>query len=78
MRLWDDTLLANFFAAGSVDGVSVSGPASVALGRCGRGWQVAVSDPTQLQDSISVMVHGKAVTVPLKGTFGATQMVRLP
>ncbi|MEU7785762.1 polysaccharide lyase 8 family protein [Amycolatopsis sp. NPDC049159] len=68
-----DTLLANFFAAGSVDGVSASGPASVAAGRR----QLAVSDPTQTQDSVTVTVHGKTVTVPLKGTFGATTVVRL-
>ncbi|MGW4528084.1 polysaccharide lyase 8 family protein [Amycolatopsis sp. NPDC004378] len=68
-----DTLLANFFAAGSVGDVRVSGPASVALG-----WrQLAVSDPTQTQDSVTVTVHGKPVVVPLKGTFGATKVVRL-
>jgi hyaluronate lyase len=78
VRLWDGTLLANFFAAGSVDDVSVSGPASVAVGRCGRGWQVAVSDPTQLQDSVTVTVRGKPVVVPVKGTFGATQVVPVP
>lgn len=68
-----DTLLANFFAAGSVDGVRVSGPASVALG----GRQLAVSDPTQTQDSVTVTVHGKSVVVPLAGSFGATKVVRL-
>ncbi|WP_329045360.1 polysaccharide lyase 8 family protein [Amycolatopsis sp. NBC_01488] len=72
-----ETLLANFFAAGSVDGVSVSGPASVAIGRCGWGRQLAVSDPTQTQDSVTVTVHGKSVTVPLKGSFGATKVVPL-
>ncbi|MGW3997275.1 polysaccharide lyase 8 family protein [Amycolatopsis sp. NPDC004772] len=69
------TVLANFFAAGSVGDVSVSGPASVAIGRCGARTQLAVSDPTQLQDSVTVAVRGRAVEVPLKGTFGATKVV---
>jgi hyaluronate lyase len=73
-----DTLLANFFAGGSVDDVRVSGPASVAIGRCGWGRQLAVSDPTQTQDSVTVTVRGKSVVVPLKGSFGATKVVPLP
>ncbi|MEV6906801.1 polysaccharide lyase 8 family protein [Amycolatopsis sp. NPDC051071] len=77
IRLWDATLLANFFAAGSVDEVSVSGPASVALGRVRNGWQLAVSDPTQKQDVIRVTVRRKTVEVPVTGTFGATQVVSL-
>ncbi|EMD28381.1 polysaccharide lyase 8 family protein [Amycolatopsis azurea] len=77
VRLWNATLLANFFAAGSVDEVSVSGPASVALGRTGNGWQLAVSDPTQRQDVLRVTVRRKTVEVPVKDTFGATQVVRI-
>lgn len=77
IRLWDATLLANFFTAGSVDEVAVSGPASVALGRVKNGWQLAVSDPTQLQDVIRVTVRRKVVEVPVKNTFGATQVVSL-
>ncbi|WP_414942207.1 polysaccharide lyase 8 family protein [Amycolatopsis sp. cmx-11-51] len=77
IRLWDATLLANFFAAGSVDEVSVSGPASVALGRGSNGRQLAVTDPTQRQDVIKVTVRRKTVEVPVKGTFGATQVVSL-
>ncbi|WP_199198842.1 polysaccharide lyase 8 family protein [Amycolatopsis sp. CA-128772] len=77
IRAADGTLLANFFAAGSAGDVSVSGPASVALGRCGFRSQLAVSDPTQLQDSVTVTVHGRVVEVPLKGTFGATKVVPL-
>ncbi|WP_372665641.1 polysaccharide lyase 8 family protein [Amycolatopsis kentuckyensis] len=73
VRTADGTVLANFFAAGSVGDVRVSGPASVAVGR----HQLAVSDPTQTQDSVTVTVRGKAVTVPLKGTFGATSLVPL-
>ena len=73
VRTGDGTVLANFFAAGSVGDVRVSGPASVAVGRR----QLAVSDPTQTQDSVTVTVRGKAVTVPLKGTFGATSLVPL-
>ncbi|GLY38627.1 hyaluronate lyase [Amycolatopsis sp. NBRC 101858] len=72
-----DTLLANFFAAGSVDDVRVSGPASVAVGRSGHRRVLAVSDPTQTQDSVTVTVHGKSVKVPLKGSFGATKVVPL-
>ncbi|MGY6652078.1 polysaccharide lyase family 8 super-sandwich domain-containing protein [Amycolatopsis sp. TRM77291] len=77
VRLWDATLLANFFAAGSVDEVSVSGPASVALGRTRDGWKLAVSDPTQRQDVLRVTVRRKTVEVPVKDTFGATQIVRV-
>jgi hyaluronate lyase len=77
IRLSDHTLLANFYGAGTVDDVTVSGPASVALGRSGGGWLLAVSDPTQLQDSIEVTVRRTTVKVPLKGTFGATQVVPL-
>ncbi|RSN52370.1 hyaluronate lyase [Amycolatopsis sp. WAC 04182] len=77
VRLWDATLLANFFAAGSVDEVSVSGPASVALGRTRDGWHLAVSDPTQRQDVLRVTVRRKTFEVPVKGTFGATQVVRV-
>lgn len=73
-----ETLLANFFAADSVGDVRVSGPASVAIGRCGWGRQLAVSDPTQTQDSVTVTVRGKSVVVPLKGSFGATKVVPLP
>ncbi|MDS0135599.1 MULTISPECIES: polysaccharide lyase 8 family protein [unclassified Amycolatopsis] len=75
IRVTGGTVLANFFAAGSVGDVSVSGPASVAIGRCGARTQLAVSDPTQLQDSVTITVRGRAVEVPLKGTFGATKVV---
>ena len=75
IRVAGGTVLANFFAAGSAGDVSVSGPASVAVGRCGARTQLAVSDPTQLQDSVTVTVRGRAVVVPLKGTFGATKVV---
>ncbi|MEC3979330.1 polysaccharide lyase 8 family protein [Amycolatopsis sp. H20-H5] len=78
VRLWDSTLLANFFAAGSVDELTVSGPASVALGRTRDGWQVAVSDPTQQQASIRVTVRRKSVEVPVRDSFGATLTVSLP
>ncbi|WP_020640207.1 polysaccharide lyase 8 family protein [Amycolatopsis balhimycina] len=77
VRVADGTVLANFFAAGSVGDLAVSGPVSVAIGRCGSRRQLAVSDPTQLQDSVTVTVRGKSVKVPLKGTFGATQVVPL-
>ncbi|WP_336161944.1 polysaccharide lyase 8 family protein [Amycolatopsis sp. VC5-11] len=73
LRLWDNTLLANFYSAGTVDEVSVSGPASVALGRN----SIAISDPTQLQDSVRVTVRRRTVEVPLKDTFGATKVVSL-
>jgi hyaluronate lyase len=78
VRLADSTLLANFFAAGSAGGVHVSGPASVAIGRSGPRTLLAVADPTQQQDSVTVTVRGKAVVVPLKGSFGATKVVALP
>ncbi|MFF1612875.1 polysaccharide lyase family 8 super-sandwich domain-containing protein, partial [Amycolatopsis sp. NPDC058278] len=77
IRTADGTVLANFFAAGSAGELSVSGPASVAIGRCGIRTQLAVSDPTQLQDSVTVTVRGRSVVVPLKGTFGGTKLVAL-
>ncbi|WP_410573515.1 polysaccharide lyase 8 family protein [Amycolatopsis sp. cmx-4-61] len=77
IRVIGGTVLANFFAAGSAGDVTVSGPASVAVGRCGARTQLAVSDPTQLQDSVTVTVRGRSVEVPLKGTFGATKVVAL-
>ncbi|WP_369805973.1 polysaccharide lyase beta-sandwich domain-containing protein [Amycolatopsis sp. M39] len=73
LRLWDNTLLANFYSAGTVDEVSVSGPASVALGRN----SLAVSDPTQLQESVRVTVRRRTVEVPFKDAFGATKVVSL-
>ncbi|TDP95225.1 polysaccharide lyase 8 family protein [Labedaea rhizosphaerae] len=76
-RLPDGTLLANFFAAGSVDGVSVSGPASIALSYEHGGRRLDIADPTQLQDSVRVSVRGHTVSVPLAGTCGATQTVLL-
>ncbi|WP_410640870.1 polysaccharide lyase 8 family protein [Amycolatopsis sp. lyj-346] len=75
IRVAGGTVLANFFAAGSVGELSVSGPASVAFGRCGARTQLAVSDPTQLQDSVTVTVRGRSVVVPVRGTFGATKLV---
>lgn len=75
--LWDNTLLANFFAAGTVDDVTVSGPASIGLGRTRKGWRLTVSDPTQTQNTIRVTVRRKVVDVPVAGTFGATQTVEL-
>jgi hyaluronate lyase len=77
IRLPDGTLLANFFAAGSVDGVSVSGPASLALSREHRGGRLDIADPTQLQDSVRVSVRGHTVSVPLIGACGATRTVLL-
>jgi hyaluronate lyase len=77
IRLPGGTLLANFFAAGSAGGVRVSGPASVALGRVGGAWQLAVADPTQLQDTVRVTARGETVRVPVSGAFGATRTVRL-
>ncbi|GAB2998993.1 polysaccharide lyase 8 family protein [Amycolatopsis acidiphila] len=77
IQLSDGTLLANFFAAGALGGVRVSGPASVALGRVGGAWQLAVTDPTQLQDTVRVTARGQAVSVPVSGAFGATRTVRL-
>lgn len=77
IRLPDGTLLANFFQAGSAGGVRVSGPASLTLGRAGSSWQLAVADPTQLQDTVRVTARGQTVSVPVSGAFGATRTVRL-
>ncbi|MBB4683053.1 polysaccharide lyase 8 family protein [Amycolatopsis jiangsuensis] len=77
VRLWDNTLLANFYGAGNVDEVTVSGPVSLALGRSDSGWQLAVSDPTQRQNHVTVTVRRRTVKVALAGTFGATQVIPL-
>ncbi|GHF53128.1 hyaluronate lyase [Amycolatopsis bartoniae] len=74
IRLPGGTLLANFFAAGTAGGVRVSGPASVALGRVRGAWQLAVADPTQLQDTVRVTARGQTVAVPV--ALGATSVVR--
>ncbi|WP_026361194.1 polysaccharide lyase 8 family protein [Amycolatopsis nigrescens] len=76
-RLWNGTLLANFFGAGAVDELSVSGPASVALGVTGRGLRLAVADPTQRQDRIRVTVRRRTVDVPVGGMLGATTVLTL-
>jgi hyaluronate lyase len=70
-------LLANFFAAGTVDDVTVSGPASIGLGRTRTGRRLTISDPTQTQSSIRVTVRRQVVDVPVAGTFGATQTIEL-
>ncbi|WP_377272788.1 polysaccharide lyase 8 family protein [Peterkaempfera sp. SMS 1(5)a] len=47
---------ANFFTAGSVAGITVSGPASVVQRRSGGRLTLAVSDPTCTQTSLTVTV----------------------
>ncbi|WP_158889163.1 polysaccharide lyase 8 family protein [Amycolatopsis anabasis] len=78
IRLWDTTLLANFFEAGTVDELGVSGPASVALARSRDGWRLAVADPTQRQETIRVTVRRRTVEVPVAGALGATRTVTVP
>ncbi|WP_370948682.1 polysaccharide lyase 8 family protein [Amycolatopsis sp. cg5] len=78
VKLWDNTLLANFFAAGTVDDVTVSGPASIAFGKVDGRWKLAVADPTHQQDTIKVTVRRKTIDVQVKDTFGATRLIDLP
>ncbi|HEX3790676.1 MAG TPA: polysaccharide lyase 8 family protein [Pseudonocardiaceae bacterium] len=58
VRLPGDIVGASFFAAGAVDRVTVSGPASVMFGPSDRGWTLALADPTQTQDTVRVTVSG--------------------
>jgi hyaluronate lyase len=57
VRTADGVVAASFFAAGAVDGVTVSAPASLlwAAGRHGR--TVAVADPTQSQATVRVTLE---------------------
>ena len=69
---------ANFFTAGALPSVGVTGPASVLLQERGGRLTLAVSDPTCTQTSLTVTLHGRTryrrgfsddpgVTVDLKG-----------
>ncbi|MDI5978948.1 polysaccharide lyase 8 family protein [Amycolatopsis magusensis] len=77
IRLWEGTLLANFFTGGTIDDLTVSGPASIAVERVRDGWQVAVADPTHLQQSIRVTILRKSVDVDVSGAQGATRTVKI-
>lgn len=69
---------ANFWAAGSVGRVTVSAPASVLWSRGWGGWTFALSDPTQLQTSITVKVAGVGShTVDLTASLGATHTFKI-
>jgi hyaluronate lyase len=74
----DDVTAANFWAAGSVGRVTVSAPASVLWSRGWGGWNFALSDPTQLQTSITVTVAGVgSKTIDVTGSLGATHTFKI-
>jgi len=78
VQLDSDVVGANFWAAGTVGRVSVSAPASVLWSRGWGGWHFAVSDPTQLQKSITVTVAGVGThTVDVTASLGATHTFTL-
>jgi hyaluronate lyase len=54
----DGTVAAAFYAAGSVDGVSVSAPAAVQWGWQPSGLRFAVADPTQLGTTVRITLRG--------------------
>jgi hyaluronate lyase len=58
---------ASFFAAGTADPVTVSGPASVLWARTrdtgSGGWTIALSDPTQTQNTIRLTFDRPGYTV---------------
>jgi hyaluronate lyase len=56
VQLDDGVAGAAWYAAGVVDGVTMSGPAAAMWGRTRDGWTLAVSDPTQLQSVVRVTV----------------------
>jgi hyaluronate lyase len=78
VQLDSDIVAANFWAAGSVGRVTVSAPASVLWSRGWGGWTFALSDPTQLQTSITVTVAGVGShTVDVSGSLGATHTFKV-
>lgn len=54
----DGKVAATFYAAGSVDGVTVSGPSAVQWGWQPTGLRFALADPTQLQTTVRVTLRG--------------------
>jgi hyaluronate lyase len=71
VRLADEVSAASFFAAGSVRGLAVSGPASVVRDE----HRFAVADPTQLQRTVRLAVdhvHGRVVDADPTVTVVAT------
>ena len=78
VRLDSDITAANFWAAASVGRITVSAPASVLWSRGWGGWTFALSDPTQLQTSITVTVAGVGThTVDVTGSLGATHTFKI-
>ena len=78
VQLDSDIVGANFWAAGAVGRVSVSAPASLLWSRGWGGWNFALSDPTQLQTSITVKVAGVGShTVDVTGSLGATHTFKI-
>ena len=78
LRLPTGTFAACFYAAGRLGRVSVSGPAAVMWHSTGRRVRIAITDPTQTQQTLRVTVAGVGTAeVNVGGSFGATQVVTL-
>ncbi|MEV0053360.1 polysaccharide lyase 8 family protein [Saccharopolyspora shandongensis] len=71
----ENLLMANFHAAGAVDGVAVSGPASLVVGSHRGRRRLAIADPTQRQEVIQVSLPGAVVDVPVAGARGDTRVL---
>jgi hyaluronate lyase len=66
---------ATFFAAGSASPIIVDAPCSVLIRRKGAGLTVAVSDPTQTGNSITVRYEGRTLAkVDVAGSRGASHV----
>jgi hyaluronate lyase len=56
VRLDDGIIGAAYYAAGGVDGVTVSGAATALWGHTRHGWALALADPSQTQDVVRVTI----------------------
>jgi hyaluronate lyase len=77
VQLDDEVTGAAWYAAGEVDGVTMSGPAAAMWGRTRDGWTLAVSDPTQLQSVVRVTVD-RAVRHVVQADPTITVIARAP
>lgn len=83
-----DVTMLNFFAAGSIDGVTVSGPCSLVLRRERKGKKhprrldVAISNPTRAETAVEVSIEGgrykRATGDPAVTVLSTGDPVRLP
>lgn len=67
---------ANFWEAGSIDGISVDAPASVIVQRDGDVVTIGVSDPTQRDVPITVTMAAAGAVISKDGTVTVDESVR--